>query len=206
MKFNKIIPVIHSENAYQVEENVKICLDCGVKNAFLINHTISYLELISIREFIKNKYPDFWAGVNFLDLSLPMSLKVFENFDGLCHDQFPFIEDKPNFCFFGCISFKYQPDIEENEFDSYCKQIEKVVDVVVTSGDATGSPPTIAKIKKIRSKINKNIPLAVASGININNIKSFSEYVDYFLVASSIIDKDEIFSYQKLNNLLKILE
>ena len=45
--------------------------------------------------------------------------------------------------------------------------------------------------------INKEIPLAVASGISIDNLDYLFNYVNYFLVSSSISKSDSLFDENK---------
>lgn len=37
----EIIPVIHMVDQEQVFNNIEICIDCGIKKVFLINHDVS---------------------------------------------------------------------------------------------------------------------------------------------------------------------
>jgi predicted TIM-barrel enzyme len=76
------------------------------------------------------------------------------------------------------------------------------MDVITTSGPGTGKPPTVEKIKEIRSYIGAK-PMAIASGINSENKKLFENLVDYYLVASSLIDNSERFVESKLKEILK---
>mmetsp|Transcript_51121 Transcript_51121/g.102137 ORF Transcript_51121/g.102137 Transcript_51121/m.102137 type:complete len:336 (-) Transcript_51121:114-1121(-) len=59
------------------------------------------------------------------------------------------------------------------------------MDVVTTSGPASGEAPTIDKIQAMREGC-KETPLAVASGVGADNVAQLAPYVDAFLVASSV--------------------
>jgi predicted TIM-barrel enzyme len=76
------------------------------------------------------------------------------------------------------------------------------MDVVVTSGDGTSYAPDIEKIKTIKSFIGDK-PLAIASGITPENKSMYEEYVDYFMVASSITDNYENIIETRLKDLIK---
>ena len=49
----------------------------------------------------------------------------------------------------------------------------------------------------MRKYIPKNIPLALASGVNDENIVSFQPYVDRILVATSITERTKDFGGQE---------
>lgn len=59
------------------------------------------------------------------------------------------------------------------------------MDVVCTSGVATGHEADVAKIETFRAAIG-DIPLAIASGITPENAKRYAGLVDMILVATGI--------------------
>jgi predicted TIM-barrel enzyme len=59
------------------------------------------------------------------------------------------------------------------------------MDVITTSGMATGSAPAVEKIRSMREAIGKH-PLAIASGMTPENVSQFMPYADAFLVATGI--------------------
>ena len=61
----------------------------------------------------------------------------------------------------------------------------KYIDVITTTGDRTGSPADLNKIKTMYKSANGH-PLAIASGIDIDNVKSYLPYIEWFLVATQI--------------------
>lgn len=58
------------------------------------------------------------------------------------------------------------------------------VDVVTTSGSGTGSPPSVDKIRSMKTAALK--PLAVASGLSPVNVVEYEGLIEEVLVASSI--------------------
>ena len=94
--------------------------------------------------------------------------------------------------YFGSIAFKYQKEVKQ--LDWVACLAKEYADVVVTSGDRTGSPPNLHKIKTIRKNIDHS-PLAIASGITPENVSQYKAYADAFLVATGISD-----SFTKLNS------
>jgi predicted TIM-barrel enzyme len=69
-----------------------------------------------------------------------------------------------------------------------CAQALLFAQVATTSGDKTGSPPSLEKLTAIRQNIGQ-MPLAVASGVAAGNVVAMKPYVDKFLVASSITER-----------------
>ena len=78
------------------------------------------------------------------------------------------------------------------------------MDVVTTSGVATGKEAKISKIQLFRSSIGDK-PLALASGITVDNAKNYSE-VDCFMVATGINYDDNFYDIdpKKLYKLLDV--
>ena len=60
------------------------------------------------------------------------------------------------------------------------------------------------KIKLIREYLGDH-PMAIASGVSIENILSYNDIVDFLLVASSITDRNEFIIKEKLDELVKCL-
>ena len=180
-KKNSLFIVIHVVSKKQANENVKIAFESGADGVFLINHSSGYESLIEIYREIKQQYPNFWIGLNLLDLSASAVLDyVPNNASGLWvdniglneeHDCINYIAQKnwvqkqekyQEMIYFGSIAFKYQKEVKQ--LDWVACLAKEYADVVVTSGDRTGSPPNLHKIKTIRKNIDHS-PLAIASGI-----------------------------------------
>ena len=216
---SKIIPVIHTLNLKQVQYNVDICADNGIEDVFIISHEYrnpddAIYHFRTYLEYIKSKYSSMKVGVNFLQLptydAVHEAIKL--NFDYVWADKSYLTEKstlsiaenifthKKNIEYFGTIAFKYQN--KEEDLIWSCEKAKNLMDVIVTSGSATGKSPNIDKIKNIRKFIGDK-PLAIASGITADNISLYKEYVDIFMVASSITDEYESIVEFKLKNLLK---
>lgn len=200
-----IVPVIHGLNWSQVKTNLEICQRNGIEMVFLINHRPSAEAVSDLSNWVKQAKLDFpmiKIGVNFLQLetidSINTSQKIgadaiWTDYPGTASRTIPL---------FGPVAFKYQKHVPDYELESVCKEAMKNMDVITTSGPATGKPASIEKIKSIRSYIG-DFPLAIASGVNIENKKLFEPLVDYLLVASSITDNNELIVESKLQELLK---
>lgn len=87
----------------------------------------------------------------------------------------------------GGVVFKYTSTATNNPLIAAeeTRHLRHYVDVITTSGLGTGFPPTVEKLVAMKEAANGK-PVAVASGIDISNIESFSGVVDEVLVASSV--------------------
>lgn len=89
---------------------------------------------------------------------------------------------------FGGIGFKYQQ--QEDLFVGW--NLAQAVAmrsrglVAMTSGPRTGCPPSPAKLGRYRQLIGPDCPLAVASGVNSENIGPMLPLVSHFLVGTSL--------------------
>lgn len=194
----ELIPVIHMLNENQVMTNVKTCIECGINKVFIINHVVSIEDLLNCSKKVKLKYPNLWVGVNMLGYKTDISLLLDTGLDGLWCDGV--VNEHPvkrNFkgMFFGGVAFKYQP--QPKDLNLACYWAKMTTDVATTSGTATGKPADINKILKIRDYLGDH-PMAIASGVSIDNIESYKGIVDYLLVASSITTKGEMIIKEKL--------
>jgi predicted TIM-barrel enzyme len=211
----ELIPVIHTVDIEQVVYNIKLCDANGIKKVFLIDHRItddSVKKTENYINYIREFHPTIDIGANFLgkDTKDAMILAEKLKLDYLWADKSyiapetllqaeEILDYQKKVWYFGCVAFKYQKP--EKDLKWTCERACELMDVIVTSGSGTGKPPTIDKIKKIRNYIG-NRRLAIASGIDSNNKKIFDEHVDYYMAASSIIDKDERIIESKIKEFL----
>jgi hypothetical protein len=204
----EIIPVIHMETDEQIKANVEICISCGIKKVFLINHHHYSGDIIQKALELKITYPNFWVGVNLLDRSAPASYSMeLEGIDGLwCDETILPVEVKHRRKFkgmlFGGLAFKYQPQPSDLEFA--CLEASVATDVACTSGNGTGQEASLKKIKEIRKHL-KNHPMAIASGVNSNNVVNYKGIANYLLVATSITGSNEMILKHKLEELMLLL-
>lgn len=203
----EIIPVIHMLNKNQVLTNVKICIECGIKKIFLINHQVSEQDLIECANIVKNEYPSLWVGINILGISTESAINKNLQFDGLWCDATISSDDVKKYrnfkgLFFGGLAFKYQP--QPKDLKIACDDAILATDVATTSGVGTGKAANVDKIKTIREYLGEH-PMAIASGVSSENIHNYKDIVDYLLVASSITSTNEMIYKEKLIELLSKL-
>ena len=107
----------------------------------------------------------------------------------------------------GGVAFKYtntyhgDPDMSRYE----AVWLEDSVDVMATSGPATGQPPSVEKCIAMKEVIG-NKPLAVASGLSAENIRQYEGIVNEAMVSTSIetYHGSGRFNVLKLDELIKI--
>lgn len=204
---NIITPVIHCLGWEQIDKNLKVCLDSGIEMVFLINHSTAPTAVSDLGNwYIKAReaYPTLKFGLNFLQLTTRNAVMIGEELGvGAIWTDYQVTHKKTtDILVFGGVAFKYQKQVRDDELETVCKEAIDEMDVITTSGPATGIPANIDKIKRIRSYIG-NHPLAIASGISVENKKIFEPYVDYMLVASSITDDDELIIKERLVELME---
>ncbi|KKQ35224.1 MAG: Adenine phosphoribosyltransferase, partial [Candidatus Nomurabacteria bacterium GW2011_GWB1_37_5] len=146
-------------------------------------------------------FKDKWVGLNMLGLDSNTALRTVPNTaSGLWVDNACIGDDGVSIAgcnwkirneekvdwpglYFGGVAFKYQAPVKH--LFAISKAATTCMDVITTSGIATGVPPDIEKIKTMRSAIG-DFPLAVASGITPENVEPYRDLADCFLVATGI--------------------
>jgi hypothetical protein len=193
-------------NQNQVLTNVRTCISCGIEKVFIINHQTTSEELIKCATVVKEKYPDLWVGINMLDKYVEDAILYEFDFDGLWCDQSISVEDYKyrNFkgMLFTGLAFKYQP--QPKDIELACNTATLTSDVATTSGPGTGKAAGLSKILELRKYLGEH-PMAIASGVSVDNIGLYNGVVDYLLVASSITSRTEIIEEDKLRELISKL-
>lgn len=203
-KGNVFLVVIHAVTKSQTLENIKIAHQEGADGVFLISHgAVSGLALLRFYRYVRTRYPSWWIGMNFLDHTASDALRMIpESASGLWVDDAGINEHAKDPCesakllleqrkqrvswqglYFGGVAFKYQQQV--NNVAHVAQLAVPYMDVITTSGDATGQPPTVEKIWAMRNTIGDH-PLAVASGITPENVDNYLGAADAFLVATGI--------------------
>lgn len=203
------LPVIHVRNDYQTLTNIDRARKATADGVFLIDHDTPTSEnLLKVYRAVRRNHPDYWIGLNFLRESALEAVElVGSDVDGLWTDHAGFDESKPNpsaeaqrvwtyLCtrrdtkqvkclYFGGFAFKGRRDV--HDLVGGARQIASYVDIITTSGDATGFAPPLEKLRRIREATLATMqPIANASGTSIANVNSLMIFCDCFLVASSI--------------------
>ncbi len=184
--------VIHVSSDAQAVEQANIAFDNGAGGIFLIDHDRYASDLIETYERVRGEicYENKWVGVNFLDQHPWMAFQLASTMVGLdavWSDGYQGLEPgvgQKNRCMtFVGSAFKYQRhplDVAEE-----AKRVSELCDVVTTSGPGTGMAASIDKIRLMKGALGEK-PLALASGVTVDNVGLFLPYVDCFLVATGI--------------------
>lgn len=219
-----LLPVIHVVNLSQTLENANILDKENVSGCWLINHSCSDVVFAQAFNQVKSAFPKLWVGINYLgsayapiDFCAEFNIKP----DGFWFDNVGVLDSDSSkgklirehmknnnlsdVLVFGSICFKYQRQPKSVETTTITAL--DICDVITTSGKGTGidhDETDIKKFQKMKTICDKNAYLAVASGISETNISNILEYVDIFMVNTSIA-RNEIFIPEKVANLVKII-
>lgn len=181
-----LLPVVHCIHEAQVRLAAEVAMENGADGVFLINqggmraHEVAHVAG-KLREDVA------FVGLNRLGNTIMAIVHVSRfNLDAVWADQYnvPGVPADRSWLFFGGVAFKYQPAVDDVGLAAF-EAVRDGVDVVTTSGPATGSPPTVEKVAAMRAAIGDHA-LAVASGITPENVEPFLAHVDAFLVASGV--------------------
>lgn len=205
----RFYPVVHVESEAQAAEQVSLAREADADGAWLINHdpAMGCYGLLDIFRKVRQKNPEFWLGLNFLDLVAleAMCLVVDESHimgnrvDGLWTDDALIGADAEDLrassvwgvkhnrgwsgLYFGGVAFKGQRHVSDVAAEA--KRAAPHMDVVTTSGVATGVAAPVERVRSMREALSYR-PLALASGVTVENALDYLPYVDHFLVASGI--------------------
>ena len=200
-KYPVILPVIHVESLDQALRNTTIAREQQCDGVFLINHGLAYPKLLAIHHELFTEFPEWWIGVNCLDLH-PWDIfdKLSEEVAGLwvdnAHidervekqttaDKITTAREKSGWSglYFGGVAFKYQRHVDQ--LDHAAVLARQYVNVVTTSGPGTARAANVKKIQALKQALGP-FPLAIASGITPANVHQYLDISDCFLVASGI--------------------
>lgn len=212
-----IFPVIHALDKQQAERNVQLALDAGCCGVFLINHDFPHPQLLPIIRYVRESFPDIWLGINFLGVTgreafpvLAQLAKEGTTVDGYWADDARIDERGETQAeaeeikrvgaesgwsgnYFGGTAFKKQRAVAPENYEAAARVATRYMDVVTTSGIATGSAAELQKIVKFR-KGCADAALALASGVTPDNIHLYAQDVDAILVATGINVTDDFYN------------
>ena len=203
-----ILPVIHVLTYDQVAANLAKIIKVGIRGCFLINHDFDIDTFMPMVRSIRKAYPDFWIGVNFLAVTgqhaFPILAKLEKEgcrIDAYWADDARIDERKDHQTeaeaildvrqasdwrglYFGGTAFKKQRSVDAKNYATAAKIAGGYMDVVTTSGVATGNAAEVSKIATFRHVLPRT-PIALASGVTPDNASDYA-MVDCFMVATGI--------------------
>lgn len=226
-----VLPVIHVVDEVQTERNINIAKNAGCPGVFLINHDFDVEQFLPIIRHSRREFPDYWIGVNFLAVTGKDAFPILAKLqtekisvdaywaddaridERVAADQqveaeaIKRIRDDCNWngLYFGGTAFKKQREVDPADYATSAGLATRYMDVVTTSGIATGHSADIEKIRVFRESCDDS-PLALASGITPENVETYLPWVDVVLVATGINFSDDFYNIDpdKLSLLLKL--
>lgn len=204
-----VTPVIHVLDRDQALANIDIALEAGCPGVFLINHDFPMAPFLPILRQVRAARPGAWLGVNFLDQPGDIAFPVLA---GLAREGVGFqaywaddarIDEAEQVqaeaariariradsgwqgLYFGGVAFKKQRPVRPEMYPTAARIAARYMDVVTTSGIATGQEADLSKIETFRSALGA-APMALASGISPENAARYCDAVNCFLVATGI--------------------
>lgn len=208
-----VLPVIHVLETQRTLDNIDVLTGEGATGCFLINHDFDVAAFLPIIREVRAARPDLWMGVNFLAVT---GLNAFPQLAELqregCRVDAYWADDARidervddqaearaiasaragwDGLYFGGTAFKKQRPVEPDAFGRAAGLACDWMDVVCTSGLATGVEADDSKIATFRAAIGDK-PLALASGITPENAARYAE-VDAFMVATGINYDDNFY-------------
>jgi hypothetical protein len=217
----------------QAETNTRLAIEGGCPGVFLINHDFGVDEFLPIIRHVRQKFPGIWLAVNFLAVTGKDAFPVLGKLanegtlvDGYWADDARIDEfaDTNNQTeadeilkvkkdsgwdgmYFGGTCFKKQREVLPEHYATSAQLATHFMDVVTTSGIATGHAADLGKIETFR-KACGDTPIAIASGITPQNVHQYAELVDCLMVATGINIQDDFYNIDptRLNNLMENLK
>lgn len=206
-----VLPAIHVLEAEQARRNIEVARYGGCPGVFLINHDFEKEQLVPIIRDMRKAFPDYWIGVNFLAVTGKHAFPILGELqvegiqlDGYWADDARIDErraddDQPEAheiaairkssgwdgLYIGGTAFKKQREVDPGHYGKSARIATNYMDVVVTSGVATGHAADIGKIEIFREHCGETA-LGLASGITPLNAAQYADAVDLFLVATGI--------------------
>ena len=225
-----VLPVIHVLDEARTRENIRMALDEGVRGVFLINHDFGVEEFLPIVRDAREAFPDLWMGLNFLAVTGATAFPVLGELQGSgCRvdaywaDDARINEADPaqaeatgiddiratsgwDGMYFGGTAFKKQREIDPAHYEESARIATTHMDVVCTSGVATGHAADTGKIAAFRRGAGETA-IALASGITPDNAHEYSD-IDAFMVATGINVPDDFYTIDpaRLARLMKVCE
>lgn len=212
-----VTPVIHVLDREQALANVAQVARLGAAGVFLINHDFAVDEFLPILRAVRKDCPNLWLGVNFLaqpgDVAFPILGRLADEgclidaywADDACMDEretqqlqaekIAAIRAESGWqgMYFGGVCFKKQRPVDPAMNEHSARIALPFMDVVTTSGIATGEATDLTKIADFRRGLG-DAPLAIASGVTPDNAMHYAADVDCFLVATGINRKGDFYN------------
>jgi hypothetical protein len=201
--FNKprvLLAVIHITNRSEGLRSAIAAIESGADGLFFVSgqDLDANVTEATVKEVWKH-FGGLWLGINYLGIvprDAAARLCSFTPCSGLWTDDAMKVVDDPHDTevelgdhriYFGGTAFKYTEGYRRGNATTIARHAsyDRGIDVVTTSGPATGIPASLGKVRRFREGVGDRA-LALASGITSDNVETFLPYVDAFLVGTGI--------------------
>ncbi len=203
-----VLPVIHVLDTPLTLRNIATLTAAGAPGCFLINHDFEVERFLPIIRAVRTSQPTLWMGVNFLAVTGRDAFPVLGELEreGCRIDAYwaddARIDERSEAqveaeeisavraasgwtgLYLGGVAFKKQRPVDPSHHRAAASKGAGFIDVVTTSGPATGQTAEASKIGEFRAGLG-DFPLALASGVTPENAATYAD-VDAFLVATGI--------------------
>jgi hypothetical protein len=204
-----LLPVIHPINSEAALAAVRVAVDAGVRGVFLIDQGLSEAGLLRLVIAIRALHPTLWLGLNLLSRTpsetLSLALRECDGIDGIWADNAG-VDERADAnpkqlaasafeiarclvgwrgLYFGGVAFKYTREVAAEDLATAAMRSSPFMDVLCTSGAATGQAASIEKVRALREGLGDHA-MALASGVTPSNVRSYMWYVQAFLVGTGI--------------------
>lgn len=203
-----VLPVIHVLDEARTLRNIETLTAAGARGCFLINHDFGVDQFLPILRGVRAQCPDLWMAANFLAVTGREAFPVLGTLEkeGCRIDAYwaddARIDERADTqteaediarvraesgwdgLYFGGTAFKKQRPVANSGLADAVRLAVPWMDVVTTSGIATGEEADDSKVETFRRAIG-DAPLALASGITPDNAHRYAQ-VDCFMVATGI--------------------
>lgn len=215
------LPVIHVHSWNQADQNARVAHENGADGVLLINQGSPASVTLRAAYQVAKDYPELWVGINLLggDVEDIMEAILGSNIRGVWSDdagitlkttleEIQKAKARRARCsweglLLSGVAFKYQDPVPEDLWGPVAFLASQAgVDVVVTSGPATGEPADPMKLAIMRQAIGDHA-LGVASGVSEENVEPFLETTNVFVVSSSLLQPGtgDLFDPNKMRRL-----
>lgn len=197
-------PVIHPVSRDVALKSIETAILANADGIFLINQGMSAEEVLQFVPEVHRRFGELWIGVNLLGIQPPDVVSWVSQLpvggiwsDNAMIDEHSEAQPAAELfrqsralngwmgLYFGGVAFKYQRVVSLGLLPLAAKAAVPWMDVITSSGPATGVPSSIEKVRALRAGAG-NHPIALASGISPENVEQFLPLVDAFLVASEL--------------------
>jgi uncharacterized protein len=218
-----VLPVVHPVGLAEALASVEVAQDAGAKGVFVINQGMNDHDTLGLVGEIERRHPTLWVGINLLGHmpaeALGTALEARGRVDGIWSDN-AFVDERATEqpeaaefvaarrargwtgLYFGGVAFKYQRDVAPDALGRATVFAASCMDVVCTSGPATGKAAHVDKLVAMRHAVGPGTAIALASGVTAENVGAFLPYVDAFLVGTGIEARFGVLDRSKLTALL----